>query len=491
MTMTATNCNDAEGARCAAPDARNLRLMFGLVLTTSIACSIYASIDARGLYHDGVAYLFGVSKNLGLSLDCPARNTVQILREVPIILLSKFTSMTLFQRGQVFTFVLLMLPTMLCAVCWFILPRNRKVWILFPLTYLLIGFAATSMHAIGEAAVATSCFWILLFLFLFRTRSVGSQGLFLLLSIPAFQLHEGAFPLTGVLLFACAMRGSAAVDLRERLFIGVSALFLAAIFAYQIRWIIYPYHPAHREAILWGLMRFEFLYVDSHLNLPLVTGAVALVALTAAVVVYATQTDDIATVRARRIAIAFALFAMAATVAALLIEKSFSPFAQMQARYFPVFVSTALGTVVVLLLSLRLPDRVWMQPTTVVILISLCAAQTAAEVAASRRWHAFVADLQSRLTEGRGLIPWETMLYTGDKRADLNWRLMAVKWTIPHTSIVFAPTHSIKAIIDPPTDTTYRPVDPEKPDQLPQLRGVDYTPYQQFFAIQKYGTPLP
>jgi len=182
------------------------------VLTTSIACSIYASIDARGLYHDGVYCLFKIAEHNWFFLHAPARNTVEILRQAPIVLLSMFTSMPLFQRGQVFTFVLLAMPTILCALCWFIAPRERKAWTLFPLAYLLIGFEATSIHAIGEAAIAASYFWILLFLFLFRTRSVGFQGFFLLLSIPALQLHEGAFPLTAVLLFACAMRVTLAAE---------------------------------------------------------------------------------------------------------------------------------------------------------------------------------------------------------------------------------------------------------------------------------------
>src|SRR5262249_45028122 len=251
----------------------------GVVLTGSFATSIYASIDARGLYHDGVAYLFGVSKNLWLSTDGPARDTVQILREVPIILLSRFTSLTLFQRGQIFTFTLLMLPTLLCLLCWFIAPPKQKKWILFPLAYLLVGFAATSMNAIGEAAIAASYFWILLFLFLFHTRTNGSRGLFLLLSIPAFWLHEGAFFLTGVLLLACTVRARSAVELRERLFLSVTAIIFAAMVAYQIRWAIYPYHPADRQGVLQALMRFDFLYVESHLNLPLVTGAVSLMAL--------------------------------------------------------------------------------------------------------------------------------------------------------------------------------------------------------------------
>src|SRR5437764_6971892 len=107
---------------------------------------------------------------------------------------------------------MLTLPPTLCAVCWFIAPPQRRAWGLFPLTSLLIGFAATSMHAVGEAAIATSYYWILLFLLMFRSRSGSSQALFLLLCAPAFQLHEGAFPLTIVLLLAIAARTRLAVD---------------------------------------------------------------------------------------------------------------------------------------------------------------------------------------------------------------------------------------------------------------------------------------
>src|SRR4051794_17918438 len=189
--MTANSASNVALACRHARYSRYLRLTFWLVLMTSIGSSIYASTYARGLYHDGVAYLIGVSKNLWFFYDVPARNAVQILREFPIVLLTKYTSMTLLERGQVFTFILLTLPTILCAICWFIAPRDRKAWILFPLAYLLIGFAPTSMNAIGEASIATSYFWILLFLLLFRTRSSGSQLLFLLLCIPGLQLHEG------------------------------------------------------------------------------------------------------------------------------------------------------------------------------------------------------------------------------------------------------------------------------------------------------------
>jgi hypothetical protein len=78
------------------------------------------------------------------------------------------------------------------------------------------------------------------------------------------------------------------------------------------------------------------------------------------------------------------------------------------------------------------------------------------------------------------------MQYTGDQRADDDWRLMAVPWVIPVMSIVYSPTLGINSIIDLPAGSTYRPVDP-KLDSLPYLRGIDYSSYRRVLAAQKPG----
>ena len=45
-----------------ASNTRLLRVTFGLILATSLVCSLYASFffDARGLYSDGAAYLVAI-----------------------------------------------------------------------------------------------------------------------------------------------------------------------------------------------------------------------------------------------------------------------------------------------------------------------------------------------------------------------------------------------------------------------------------------------
>jgi hypothetical protein len=61
MSITPTNGpryigNTHSGAK---PDARLLQLTLWLVLIAKVASSLYASLDARGLYADGASYLVG------------------------------------------------------------------------------------------------------------------------------------------------------------------------------------------------------------------------------------------------------------------------------------------------------------------------------------------------------------------------------------------------------------------------------------------------
>src|SRR6202140_4888785 len=122
----------------------------------------------RGLYGDAAALLVILYERSWPLISLPSsRATVELLRQWPVVLLSRDTCASLFECGELLTFVMLALPTLFCAVCWPIATRTQKAWILFPITSLLVGFAATSMNAVGEAAIATSYYWILLFVLTF------------------------------------------------------------------------------------------------------------------------------------------------------------------------------------------------------------------------------------------------------------------------------------------------------------------------------------
>jgi hypothetical protein len=464
---------------------RTLALTFAFVVLVSLACDLYASVYARGVYADAAGLVVVIYELKSFFASGP-RAAVEIMRQAPVVLLARYTSATLFEGAQLLTFVTLALPTLLCAVCWWITPRDRKAWTLFPLAYLLIGFAATSMHAVGEAAIAASYFWILFFLLLFKVRTVSQQIWFLLICVPAFWLHEGIFPLTIVLLLALAARVHGATgSSREPVFVRLAAVLLVMILAKQIFYVIHPLYPDDRAHILVGLLHFEFLYFDCHFNLPLVTGAVGLLALLVLFFSKAMLPTDMVRRYTKLLLWGWTFFALGTIATAIMIEQSFSPFSQLQARYHPAMVSTLLGLMMIALLRFQQAEKAWTKPAIVFVMITLCVAQGVADVAATWRWNAYVADLRDRLTNGSGLIPWETTLHSGNERADINWRIFEIAWVMPFLCVIFAPKGVVKTMIDLPKRLAFRPLDPERPNDLPEIKGIDFSPFKQTLASTK------
>jgi hypothetical protein len=467
-------------------EARLLRSTFALIIAVILACQFYAAFYARGLHGDGAPLLVALYERQWFFLpSLGSRSVVEILRQTPIVLLSKYTHATLLQCGQVLSLVMLTLPTLLCWLCWFIAPREHRGWALFPLAALLTGFAATSFHAVGEAAIATGYFWVLLFLLLFRVRSAKAQSLFLLLCLPAFWLHEGTFVLTIVLLVALILRGHAAVGSRsEGPFAATAFLLLTAILVYQISRIIHPQFPGDRANAVQGLTHLEFLYADHRFNLPLVTGGLALPTLFAASFVQAKAPKEATARSAGGILAVWMLVTLAAIAAAIALDATVAPLAQTRARYHPAIVSAVLGAAMILLRRLEIPNRVWKSPTTMLVLMSLCAAQATADVIETRQWKTYIADLQATLVNERGLVPWETRLSVANRHAAIDWTIFEFRWTTPYMCIIFAPHGVVNTMIDLPRDLTFRPLDPELPDRLPSLNGIDYTAYRHFLAAQ-------
>jgi hypothetical protein len=466
--VLSTDSQQAEGT-----DRRLIGATFTFVIASLLVSAFVASIYCRGLYQDGFYYLLHVAEREGFYLVDPARTTVEILRQAPIVLLSKLGGISLFARGQVFSFAMLALPTALVVACWFIAPRDRKPWTFFPALHLLVGFSTMSFNAVGEAPIASSYFWILLFLLLFRTRGTFSQACFLLLCLPAFQLQESLFLLMPLLLLACALRWRTARGWQERGFLLLAAIFIVAIFRYEIGWIIHPRIPVQREVVLRGLYTLGFLYFEGRVNLAVVTALGALAALAGVLAAQRrTRVDG-----ARSAVVAFAVFVFATIVAAWLLDRGFSPQAQALSRYNPVYASIVLGLIAILTVDRPLPARLC--ASAAAIIVALAVAQAGIDFAGTARWRAYVADFQDRLAHSEGRIAWTSTTTTGDPVRDINWQVMTAHWVLPIMSIVFARDGTVRAIVDYPEWQTFRPIDPSDPEKLPKLPGIDYGPYRR------------
>ena len=460
------------------PNARGPALILWLCICGNLVSSLFASAHARGLYSDGVAYLVGIYHDRWFLLF-DKRTIVQLLRQAPVVFAARYSSASLFACGQLFSFVMLTLPWVFCTLCRFALPKNQKQWIFFPLLATLVGFMATSVHAVGEAAIATSYEWLLILPPLFRSHIVRWLLLWIVLLLPAFRLHEGTFIFLIVALTAAAITFRSTRSQFERVLLSIGILILVATVAYQIRWVVYPEFPGDRNAIADGLLHGQFLYHEGHFNLQLINGIAALVTLVVLGIAFTCGPCWRSKYIVPVIISAWVLFCIASSLCAVMVEQSFAPFAQLQARYHPPLVSAFLASIMLVLMRYAPAEHFLRSASVLLTILLLAAIQLVADVTATKRWNAFVADLQFRLTNSRGLIPWETTTHTGNLQIDENWRLLKIGWVVPYFSIVYAPNGIVRAIINCPIETQQPPFNPADAKLLPRLRGIDYSPYER------------
>lgn len=135
------------------PNALNfatIRNLFLLAIIISTATMLYSVSEMRGMFADGSYYMVRVLASKDFYLLEPARKLVQILRQSLLILGMRSGVTDLPTLARLFTLGALGWPIILTSVCWFILPRKQKGWIVGPPINLVALVPMTSLAAIGE-----------------------------------------------------------------------------------------------------------------------------------------------------------------------------------------------------------------------------------------------------------------------------------------------------------------------------------------------------
>src|SRR5690349_349704 len=446
------------------------------VLVGYCCTALYAALNCRGLYADASHYLLKIAEKDYFHLYDPPRQSLQILRQAAVVFLRRKTDMGLFELGQVFSLSMLLLPTALCGLCWLILPSERKSWIIFPLLGLLAGVSASSFAAIGEGALAASYLWPLLFLFLFRVDRVVFQIGFLLACIPVFFLHEASFIFMFVFLFACVRKYLTVKTAAERGFAVLCVVLFLAIIVFEIRWIIHPVNVVNRIGYTYELRRLGFVTRNDRWNLPLISGAIALVLLTGTAILRLKATKPIASQATVLTTVIFVAWAVVAAAIPWASDVTFAPYAQYVARNHALFVGALLATAAVITLDKKIQLETWLTPAAFILIWALACAQYSWDVASTQQWRSYISDVRARLAASDGLINFEQALALGDAKKNELWRVMAFGWTVPSLSIVLQSGSSVRSIIGAPAGR-WQPFDPSNLNDLPKIRGVDYSPY--------------
>ncbi|HXP77901.1 MAG TPA: hypothetical protein VN823_27445 [Stellaceae bacterium] len=461
---------------------RPVRVIAGPILAAFAALGVYAAVELRGLYADGSAFLLRMMESGGFFLANPPRRIAHILQQLPVVLAMRLGVTHAGLLGWLFGLAMHLVPLALVAACYWLSPRGKKAYFLFPLFHYLAGSQAAGFAGIAEAPMASAYFWFLLFLIVFRRVPPWALAL---AALPALSLHEAFLFLGPVLALASAWRARSERATGTRVIFRALAVWFVLIAAMQIGYIVTVPDSSSRDSFIGVMLGLGFLIDPSDgfghggVNIPALMGIMA-----AGAVGLAGRLER----RASVLVASFALLCAMLVAGTAISEGFFAPALQFQARGYGAVLSLPLSAL--FLLSLRNPAwaTLWTRPAVVSIVLVLALGQLGWQALGTWYWSRYIEDFRAVLSTHRGLVSWpEAVAGLPPDRARLLWRL-SWYWTNPSLSIVLSPDGKVAALVDNPVPVRWQPFDPADPDELPAGPLIDTGLYRAALAEAKATT---
>jgi hypothetical protein len=491
VTSDAPKTCDVSGQRAAALPPSNLppqagegilsdafvrRVSFP-ILAVIAAVWIYSAFELRPLFADGFLYFLRILERRDFWLEAPARRSVDLVRQLPVLAALKLGIGDSGALAVVFGLSLALLPLALVCLCWPVLPHARKSFFVFPLLHYMAGALATGFAAINEGAAAAAWFWLLLFLLLFRPARGGWLAATAALALGTVQLHEGMVLLAPVLAAAALWRRRRETGRGARIALGALALWFAIVAAVQADFLVDPSRPDNRAAYFTALFSLWWLFgLWGSLNLPALFGIAGLVLL---LVVWlgAQARAPKSAIASRLVWTAFGMACVAAVIDAIAADRIYAAQAQMNARNHPILISLPLA--IAAFYAAAKPGAARRLPFhhAYILCALLAAAGALWHVETVRRWSDYLGVFRGVLRDNRGLVAWADV---AAKLAPAERHLfegMSHFWIEPAMSIALAPGGEVAVIVAARHAAGWYPFDARKPEELPRARFWSYEAY--------------
>jgi hypothetical protein len=457
-----------------------------LILAASALVSIYAALELRPLFADGFHYFLRILERETFWLEAPARRTVELIRQLPVLAALKLGAGDTPALAVIFGLSIELLPLALVALCWPALPRGRKHFFAFPLLHYCAGTLGAAFSPIVEGPAAAAYFWLLLFLLLFRSPRGGGLVLMAILAAGTLLLHEGMVLLAPLLAAVALWRAWRGGGQRDRIVFAGLALWFAVVIAVQVNFIADPSHPANRTLYVTALFSFWWLYgLGGSLNLPALFGIAGLVILLADCVLRFMRRGTAPPRGFIWVHAAFGAAILAAVIDAIASDRIFAAQAQLNARNHPILISLPLAAIAFFIAAKPAAAALLPFRGAVIVSASLAAASIVWNIDAVRRWSDYVETFRAVLGQNRGLVAWE------DVRAKLppaQARLFegfSHFWIEPTMSIVLAPGGRVATIVAPRRAARWYPFDARKPEELPRARLWNFDDFLAALSSQR------
>lgn len=456
-------------------------------LVATAAVAMYAALELRPLYADAAYYLQRILEFEDFFLAAPARRTVEWIRQTPVLAAAKFGVTDLRALSFLLSLSFALTPIAITALCWTVLPRERKAFFVFPLLHFFAGTLAGIFSAQQEGAAAAAGFWFILLFLLFRTTNTRAVDISIALSVPIVVLHEAMLFLGPVLAFAAAVRAREAPVRADRIAFVLLALWCLIAAAIQVDFIANPRHAGHGAGYLRDFLKGAWLVGENgSINLSAALGMAGL-ALVGVLALLQMRDES----RWRRtgwmLVVGFGGIAACALVFLAVADRMLDMGPQFRSRNHCLLLSLPLA-LAALYAYLR-PDsfRVSVIRQAAVLCAVMAAAGAAWQIVGVVQWSRSLAVFRSMLSENRGFVEWDEALARLPPERRRLMRLMIHEWVVSPMSIVLSPGGKVSTIVGVTKPRGFRPFDPLDPEKLPGSRYWDTAPYRATLAGQTPG----
>jgi hypothetical protein len=437
------------------------------------AAQVDAGIALRGLYADGVFYVARIYAHGAMAIVEPSRWTAQFIMQMPVA-----AGMALgldSPRGVALLFSLStnLVPLLLTAACFWLLPKGQRWFFLLPVFVFLGGSMGSAFASVADGATAAAYAWVLFFFLRFAPFTGGHAAAILVLSLGVLRLHEAMAYLGPILAATCLRRRALAVGTRyERGLLLVAGL-LALSSAVEVGYIVLPHTPGNRTSFVNDFLSLRWFFATGQgLNVPALLGLLGLAAVA------------LAFWRPLRwfALLGFTIVAAGVSVAVVVGELPAAPAAAFAARNNGALLSLlAMG---LCLFLVGHPGR-WQASLACPLLLgaTLAFALAIVDFSATRDWRGYIGAFETALRTERGVVPSAQVVRRlppaqAEAIARFSW-----PWTGGLMSLVLAPESKIHTIIASPYTGGWEPMDPNRPGTWP-------SPFQSRAALGLAASPI-
>lgn len=427
----------------------NIKTVNIIFILGTIIVLISHTLFSVGLY-DGTDYLFYMILNNGFHFLELSRTLFKVLQLLPAYLLIKFSSFSsLSLLAPVFSFGLIWIHIISFFGCYFILPRNKKNLIFFPLFAFFIGPVISFSVSISVALSVCSYVWLLAYIIYYSDLSKKAHRVLLfLVPLPLLLSHELMSYMAWPLIVLCWYKNKTEKNLFNKKLLWFVKIYL--FFTSFVQTVMILWHDAITDeindlnGIIDSIVNLDFLFKPS-LNFLIILPL--LICFYYIIFFYKSSLNLKKNLNSIILILLTFLIFVVFIASVFQIQEKFIP--DYNIRFYPPIIALPYSLFLWWIHERKKADIEKSAKIFLCFCIFFCVTFVFFRLSTDYRFHKYQIKISEQVTKCKGVIKWEkfkdSVKDTVFNYKLLNWH----EWQIYYLSLLYPRSNFIKSIVLP------------------------------------------